>query len=141
MPIRLSPLAIGAGAVAFYLLTRPKSAGPEASNAPGGPQPLFAGVPYLFVVRFPPLAIDELPEQRETARAFLATKGATLVAFGPASLPPELGPSSDYGAEVVSFRVVPSGRSTVQRGEPFYDLGTLESISRLDGRPFAQEPA
>lgn len=133
----IHPLAFAAGAAALWRLLHPKQAH-AASNALGGPQPLFAGVPYLLMVRMPPT--EDTEAQREHARAFLATKAATMVVFSPITVPPEFRPAGALGTEVVSFRVVPAGNSTVQRGKPFYDLGTLESVSRLDGQPFARSP-
>ena len=138
MALRIHPLVFAAGAAALWTLLRGKNA-EAASNALGGPQPLYAGVPYLFLVRLPLVEDDESAEaQREAARSFLATKAATMVTFTPVTVPPEFRPSGTIGDEVVSFRVVPAGDSTVQRGKPFYDLGTLEKVVRLDGRPFSQ---
>ena len=140
MALRIHPLAFAAGAAALWTLLRAKNA-EAASNALGGPQPLYAGVPYLFIVRMPPADDDaEAEAQRESARAFLATKAATLVTFAPITLPPEFRPSGTLGSEIVSFRVVPAGNSIVQRGKPFYELGTLEKVTRLDGQPFARSP-
>jgi hypothetical protein len=88
-------------------------------------------VPYLFIVALP-IATDPATAslQEAAARAFLTSKGATLITFQMAGNKP-----------VVSFRIVPSGASTVERGTGFYHIGTIEKIARLDARPFAEPPA
>ena len=135
----LAPLAFGLAAVGLYRLIAPADA-TARSAALRGPQPLQAGVPYLFIVRLRPLEGEAAERERARVRAFLATKAATLVTFAPATNPPPgAAPSAAWGREIVSFKVTPSGSSTIELGKPFYDFGTLEAVSRLDGRPWGSD--
>ena len=131
----LLPIAIATGA---YLLYRHLQVN-GSTSAPTGPQPLQAGIPYLFLVRLPPVVgLPAMEAQHAAVIDFLVKKKAEMIEFAPATVPPFYAkPGVPFGQEIVSFKVVPSGNSTIQRGQPFYDIGTLDVVARLDGKPFA----
>lgn len=132
----MSPLVpfLAAGAVGLFVLSRSRAA--SASNAlVGVPQPLRAGVPYLFIVRLDAGVTDE------AARAALEPKGVENLVLTPALNAPFWASSSPipFSSRHASFKATPKGNSTITLGDPFYGVGRLESLARLDGQPFAAE--
>lgn len=102
---------------------------------PLGPQPLRAGVPYLFQVR---LTSSGDPVGEMAAEDVLKSKGASMIVFSPAILPPFWSsPGAAFSTRVASFKVTPQGNATVTMGQDFYAIGRLEKVARLDGQPFA----
>lgn len=99
----------------------------------GAPQPLVAGVPYLFNVR--------LDVTDEAAREVLESKGVEMLVFASASQPPfwavTTGAPVPFSSRVASFKATPEGNGQVTLGEVFYGIGRLESVARLDGRAFS----
>lgn len=138
----LVPLAaLGLGI--YYLVTRSGS-GSVASSAPwpegappesASPVPLYAGVPYLFLVR--------LEKSEQEARAALEPKGVENLLFTPSGNPPAYAaPGESFGTTTASFKFVPRGNSaSVTLGLPMYGIGRLEQLVRLDGRPFSEAPS
>lgn len=100
----------------------------SSAAPPAEPLPLRAGVPYLFLVR--------VETTDETARALLESKGVENIEFSPAENPPPwTNPGETYSTRVVSFKAVPRGNGTVTVGDPFYGIGRLDTLVRLDGMP------
>lgn len=136
----MNPLVLlAAGAIGLFALSRKSASAPGSTNAlADGPQPLRAGVPYLFVVRLDVGVTDE------QARAALEPKGVEMLVLAPAVNPPfwltTLGgaPAGVWSQRVASFKATPRGNSTVSLGDPFYGIGRLETLARLDGRPFSE---
>lgn len=124
------PLAAGLGIVAWALWSRARESGSIAPRL--GAQPVRAGVPYLFVVR---LEADD-----ETATGVLESKGVEMLQLAPATRAPFWSkPGELYSTRAASFKAVPQGNGSVTLGEPFYGIGRLEQLVRLDGQPFASE--
>lgn len=125
---------LAAGAVGLFVLSRK---GGSTSAPQTGPQPLRAGVPYLFIVRLDPAATDDV------ARATLESKGVDSLVLSPAVNPPfwasRPGAVALYSNRVASFKATPAGNGSVTLGDPFYGIGQLEVLARLDGQPFASE--
>lgn len=128
-------LLLGAAAVAYILYDKSRNGGtPRDMARPllGVPQPLRAGVKYLFVVR------TELPDQQ--VQSVLEPKGVEALEMAPATVPPFWAkPGESYSARVAAFRATPQGNGTVTLGDPFYGVGRLEQVVRLDARPFDAE--
>lgn len=125
----LWPLLAAAG-VGYLLLGKAKNGSAPTDTAErGSPQPLRAGVPYLFIVR--------LDKPEAEARPVLEGKGVQELVFSPASNPPFWVKSGPFSMAVASFKATPAGNSKVTLGEPFYGIGRLETLVRLDGQPFA----
>lgn len=123
----LAALGIGAAALAF------RRGATSSSAAVGAPAKLQAGVPYLFIVR-----LDVPDAQAETT---LESKGVEMLEFAEVtSAPPWAVPGQPASPRVASFKATPAGNSTVTFGMPFYGIGKLERISRLDGQPFDAPP-
>jgi hypothetical protein len=122
------------GAVGYVLFSRAQSGSKTPDEASvNGPQPLQAGVKYLFLVRL------EKPETE--ARAVLESKGVESLLFGPAAVTPFWAkPGDAYGTVAASFMATPRGSSSITLGDPFYGVGRLESLTRLDGQPFGAPP-
>lgn len=125
-------LALGTvGFIVYQQMSRRPVGVTDAAR--GGPQPLFAGTPYLFNVRL------DVPD--DAAREVLESKGAEMLVFASASQPPfwalTTGAPVPFSTRVASFKATPQGNGTVTLGEPFYGIGRLESVARLDGRAFA----
>lgn len=88
--------------------------------------PILAGESYLWIVRLSPLTHED------AARAIVESKGATMVEFASASVPPFWATSEDPGSErIISFKATPQGNSTVTLGQDFYGIGRLERVIRL----------
>lgn len=121
-------LGIG-GYLAFGRLASATSTGVKDKAAPGSPQPLRAGVPYLFIIR--------LDKPEAEARPILESKGVQNLLFSPAVNPPFWVSSGLFSQLVASFKATPAGNSSVTLGDPFYGIGRLETVVRLDGQPFA----
>jgi hypothetical protein len=120
------------GAVAYLVVDKQQKAEIADMAAPGSPQPLRAGVGYLFFVR--------LEATEEAARAVLAPKGVSMLLFGPATNPPfwaQVG--QPYSTAFASFKATPAGNGSITLGDPFYGIGRLEKVVRLDGQPFTAE--
>lgn len=130
----MNPLPfIAAGLVGLFVLSK-KSAGAASNAAPGAPQPLRAGVPYLFILRLDRDVSDA------DVRAVLEPKGVENLLVSPAVLPPFWAQAGEaFDVRVASFKAVPRGNSTLTLGDPLYGLGRLETLVRLDGMPFAAE--
>lgn len=130
-PLLLLGLAAGLG-VAFY---KSRAGAPPSSSAPSSPVPLYAGVPYLFLVR--------LETSEDEARPVLEAKGVENLLFSESSNPPAFAaPGEDYGHVTASFKAVPKGSSAaLTLGMPFYGVGRLEQLVRLDGRAFTEAPS
>lgn len=125
-------LALGLAGLGYLVFGRRGEPGDVA--LPGSPQPLRAGVRYLFLVRL------EAPEAE--ARATLEAKNVENLEFAPASVPPFwTQPGELYSTRVAAFRVAPQGNGTITLGDPFYGIGRLEKVVRLDGQPFDAEAA
>ena len=126
---------LGAAAVAYILYDKSRQSGaPEdtAISTLGVPQPLRAGVKYLFLVR------TEQPD--EVVRSTLAPKGVEALELSTAPVAPFWAkPGESYSARVAAFRATPQGNGTVTLGDPFYGVGRLERVVRLDGQPFDAE--
>lgn len=106
--------AVGA---ALWLVSRTSTA--HASAPPGVVVMIHAGVPYHFVVR---LYTSSSPAQTLTAlRAALTAAGATDI---------------EFAATRCAFRIVPKKSDTTTVGTPLTGFGVIESITRLDGKPF-----
>ncbi len=130
---------LAAAGVGLFVLSRKSGSAPSSTSAPSnGPQPLWAGVPYLFIVRLDVGVTDE------AARAALEPKGVEMLVLAPAVNPPfwvttlNGVPAGVWSQRVASFKATPKGNSTVTLGNPFYGVGRLETLARLDGRPFAE---
>lgn len=119
------------GGAGLFLASRgSSSAVPKDTATPGAPMPLRAGVPYLFLVR--------LEATEDAARETLESKGVENLMFTPASVPPFWAKVGDrFGTTAASFKATPAGNSSVTLGQPFYGIGRLEVLVRLDGQPFA----
>lgn len=123
-----------AAAVAYIVYDKSRGAAPRdtAISSLGVPQPLRAGVKYLFLVR------TEQPD--ETVRSTLAPKGVEALELTTAPVPPFWAkPGESYSARVAAFRATPQGNGTITLGDPFYGVGRLERVVRLDGQPFDAE--
>ncbi|HEY3493838.1 MAG TPA: hypothetical protein VGK73_04100 [Polyangiaceae bacterium] len=118
---------IAAAAAGFVVFD--KLRGPAASSAQtGAPVPLRAGVPYLFIVR---LGVSDYQ-----ASEVLATKPAVEnVEYSDALNPPFWAPTDTTPARLVSFKATPQGNGAISLGDPFYGIGRLERLVRLDGQP------
>ncbi len=121
------------GAAGFALWSKTQSgAAPGDTATPGAPMPLRAQVPYLFIVR--------LETTDEAAAAVLESKGVDSLEFGPASAPPFWAkPGETYSTRIASFKATPNGNGSVTLGDPFYGIGRLNTLVRLDGQPFTAE--
>ena len=127
----LLPWLALATAATFVLTRKGRSSSYAGAGAPAA---LYAGVPYLFIVR--------LEASDEMARATLEPKGAADLEMSPATTPPFWAePGAAYSTRVAAFRATPQGNSTVSLGEPFYGIGRLEKVVRLDGQPFNASPS
>lgn len=129
----LLPL-FAAGAVGLFMLAR-KGGGGANTAAPGQAYPLHAGVGYLFIVR---LGTDITDEE---ARSVLDAKHVESLVLGPAVNPPFWATTGAivFSNRIASFKATPPGNSSVTLGEPFYGIGRLETLVRLDGQPFTAE--
>jgi hypothetical protein len=129
------PWLVALGA-AGLVLSKMRGASSGESSAPisADPVPLRAGVPYLFLVR--------LDVSDAAARPVLEEKGVENLEFSPASVVPFWLPedATEFSTRIASFKAVPRGNSHVSLGMPFYGVGRLERLVRLDARPFS-EPA
>jgi hypothetical protein len=124
------------GAIGYVVFERVKASSNEVTDSAvvGKPEPLWAGVPYLFMLR--------LEATEAVARPVLESKGVEMLVFAPATVTPFWAKPGDViGTTVASFRAVPHGNSTITLGMPFYGIGRLESLVRLDGQPFEAPPA
>lgn len=122
------------GAVGYLMFGRSAlatSTGVRDKALPGSPQPLRAGIPYLFIIR--------LDVAEAKAREVLEGKGVQNLLFSPASNPPFwlTTASLPFSTRIASFKATPAGNSQVTLGDPFYGIGRLETLVRLDGQPFA----
>lgn len=127
MQTRLLPL-LALAAIGYVVYEKTRGVADVAQV--GVPQPLRAGVRYLFLVR--------LDASMETAQAVLAPKGVERIEFSPATVPPFwAAPGAVFSTSLVSFIAQPAGNGTVTVGEPFYGIGRLERVVRLDGQPFS----
>lgn len=128
-------LLLGAAAVAYILYDKSRNEGTARDMAKpllGVPQPLRAGRKYLFLVR------TELPD--EQVRSVLAPKGVEALEMAPATVAPFWAkPGESYSARVAAFRATPQGNGVITLGDPFYGVGRLEKVVRLDGQPFDAE--
>lgn len=127
---------LAAGAVGLFVLTRKQTGG--SSSAPVGVAvPLRQGVRYLFIVRLSPGVSDE------QARAVLEPKGVESLVFSPAVNPPFWaalpGAVELFSSRHASFATTMRGSSSITLGDPFYGIGRLEALSRLDGQPLSAE--
>lgn len=123
-----------AAAVAFIVYDKSRGSSPKdtAISTLGLPQPLRAGVKYLFLVR------TELPDAQ--VQAVLAPKGVEALEMQPATVAPFWAkPGESYSARVAAFRATPQGNGVITLGDPFYGVGRLERVVRLDGQPFDAE--
>jgi hypothetical protein len=130
-------LALGVGG--YVLLDKARSGqsllqSPDMAMPGAGPQPLRAGTGYLFFVR--------LETSDEAATAALAPKGAQNLTFGEATVPPFwTRPGESYSTRIASFKATPAGNGQVTLGDPFYGIGRLEKVVRLDGQEFSAPAA
>ena len=127
---------LAAGAVGLFVLSRSRSGG-STSASPGAPATLRAGVPYLFILR-----LDDAVSE-EQARSVLEPKGVSSLIISPAVNPPFWASGAPglvpFGSRHASFQATPKGSSTITLGDPFYGIGRLESLARLDGQPLSSE--
>ena len=133
----MSPFVLLAAAGLGFALYKART-GTPATTAPldrAKPVPLYAGVPYLFLVRL------EKPE--DEAREVLEGKGVESLLFTPSSNPPAYVTGGEsWSTTTASFKAVPNGNSAgVSLGMPFYGVGRLEQLVRLDSRPFSEAPS
>lgn len=129
---------VAAALAGLFVFARRRQA--TSSASPGGPRPLRAGVPYLFIVRLNPGVTDE------QVNAALEPKGVESLILSPAVNPPfwatlptgsvptlPTGSVPVWSNRVASFKATPQGNGSVSLGDPFYGVGRLESLARLDG--------
>lgn len=127
----LIPLLV-LGGVAYALWGKAAAAALGGATPPeaASPLPLRAGVPYLFILR--------LEASDESATTVLSQKGVTGLEFTPAENPPFWAqPGETYSTRLASFMVTPNGNATVSLGDPFYGIGRIERLIRLDGQALA----
>lgn len=129
------PFLLGLAGLGYWALTRRSSGAPQSSASVAAPVPLYAGIPYLFLVR--------LEKSEDEARAVLEPKGVLNLLFTPSGNPPAYAaPGEPFGTTTASFKFVPRGNSAaVQLGLSMYGIGRLEQLVRLDGRPFSEAPS
>jgi hypothetical protein len=130
----MNPIAalLAAGAVGLFVLSR--QVGSRTSARPGKVEPLRPGVRYLFILRLDAGVTDE------RAREVLEAKAVENLVLSPALTPPFWAAAGQpFSSRVASFKFTARGSATVTLGEPFYGIGRLETLVRLDGLPFDAE--
>lgn len=133
---------VALGTLGYFALSRSSRSGaPSPYGAPvdtgaavneasaDGPAELEPGVRYLFVVR-----LEATPEH---ARQVLEGKKVEGLQFVPASEPAFwVQPDEPFSTTAATFMATAQGRAFVTLGDPFYGVGRLEKLVRLDGLPF-----
>lgn len=119
------------GVAGYFVIDRVSRTSVEDEAKAGVPVPLQPGIRYLFLVR--------LESTEASARPVLESKGVEQLKFTTDSMVPPFWtkPGEPFSTAVASFIAEPKGSSTIELGTPFYGVGRLEKLIRLDGQPFS----
>lgn len=113
--------------------------------APLGVVTLYEGVPYRIVTRLETGSGTEsvIAAIQQTVRTALSAAGHSPPTFMATSTPPIGTPPGavGWGRLLAAFDVTPKVTDTTSIGTRLSNVGTIESITRLDGRDFSAPPA
>lgn len=137
----MSPLFfILAGGALLALISRAR----VNSHAPLGTVTLYKGVPYRIVTRLETgsATASAMASVQSTVEKALASAGHSRPTFMTTDQPPIWAPAgaTGWGRLLAVFDVVPQITDTAAIGQPLSNVGTIESMTRLDGRDFGAPP-